>query len=272
MARMPIRTRTHVLEDESRKYFRSLLPSQWVVRDKGDDYGIDSEVEIFDECGSATGLVFLVQLKGSDNSSAKDKPKARVEVSTFNYWRSLELPVLLVKYYAQTKTVYAQWTNTFDTHHVREDQKTFQIPFFESNLWQDSTCEKLRNDVELFRQIRLGQLPFPITLAIVRDDSILNGVPGALIDSGIRNILSQLPAKFRIAQSTDPDPNATIFLSNKKTSVTFGGIIGFTVHFYSDTNRGDTAPDYVNDTMACLGIALALVNQQSLSAQFLKKG
>ena len=165
MARIPKRTRTHVLEDESRKYFANLLPNQWVVREKGSDYGIDTEVEIFDECGSATGLVFLVQLKGSDDSAAKDKPKARLEVSTFNYWRSLDLPVLLVKYYARAKTVYARWADTFDTHYLKDSQKTFQIPFFESDRWQHSTNAKLKRDVELFRQLRSGRLPFPATLA-----------------------------------------------------------------------------------------------------------
>ncbi|GAA2022841.1 hypothetical protein GCM10009779_03390 [Polymorphospora rubra] len=54
MTGMPQRPRSHELETESRRAFEALLPSSWVVRRVEDDYGIDLEVEIFEE-GSATG-------------------------------------------------------------------------------------------------------------------------------------------------------------------------------------------------------------------------
>lgn len=71
---MPKRHRSHQLESESRVAFRSLLPSTWVVRDLDQDYGIDAQVEIFDESGEATGLTFLVQLKATDSLKLKDPP------------------------------------------------------------------------------------------------------------------------------------------------------------------------------------------------------
>lgn len=52
---MPTRPRSHTLEDESRRAFAALLPSEWVVRSLPSDYGIDEQVEVFDKEGQATG-------------------------------------------------------------------------------------------------------------------------------------------------------------------------------------------------------------------------
>lgn len=66
-----MRTRNHLLEEESRDFLKKSLPKVWVYRDKGGDYGIDCEVEVFDDQGRPTGLVFWVQLKATDSSSQK---------------------------------------------------------------------------------------------------------------------------------------------------------------------------------------------------------
>ena len=66
---MPRRTRAHELEALSRSAMRACLPPGWVVRDvHQDDYGVDQQVEIFDD-GLATGLMFHVQLKATDEPS-----------------------------------------------------------------------------------------------------------------------------------------------------------------------------------------------------------
>lgn len=42
--KMPKRTREHKLENESRKAFEGVIPSDWVYRQLPADYGIDGEV------------------------------------------------------------------------------------------------------------------------------------------------------------------------------------------------------------------------------------
>lgn len=54
---MPKRPRSHRLEDESKNKLRLLLPERWAYRDKTHDYGIDGEVELFDENDNTTGLM-----------------------------------------------------------------------------------------------------------------------------------------------------------------------------------------------------------------------
>ena len=64
MAEQFVRPEQHETDTAARKMLASALPDAWVDRlDKGGDYGIDDEVEIFTE-GSTTGLVLLVQRKG----------------------------------------------------------------------------------------------------------------------------------------------------------------------------------------------------------------
>lgn len=57
---MTKRPRSLRLEDESWRLLSNFIPSQWVLRKPQPDYGIDGEVEIFDESGSSTGLLFFV--------------------------------------------------------------------------------------------------------------------------------------------------------------------------------------------------------------------
>ncbi len=64
---MPVRTREHILEDESWSVLNAAIDqTTWVLRKKIPDYSVDGEIEIFDDQGSATGLMFLFQLKATD--------------------------------------------------------------------------------------------------------------------------------------------------------------------------------------------------------------
>jgi hypothetical protein len=98
MITMPIRPLQHQLEDISRDEFSSLLPREWVVRDKNKDYGIDVEVEVFDSKGYSTGLVFWVQLKATESTKESDRKKVPLDIETIEYYKSLDLPVLIARY------------------------------------------------------------------------------------------------------------------------------------------------------------------------------
>lgn len=87
---MPQRPRSHQLESESRAAIRSAIPPVWVYRDLDQDYGVDSEVEIFAENGSATGIKFLVQLKGTDEPILHKALRLRFPQAKFEYYKSLD--------------------------------------------------------------------------------------------------------------------------------------------------------------------------------------
>ncbi|MGV1767994.1 DUF4365 domain-containing protein [Rhizobium rhizogenes] len=104
---VPNRSRSHQLEDVSITYFKSILPEAWVCREKDRDYGVDLEVEIFDELGDATGLMFYAQLKATDNPDRETK--AVIPVDRIRYLQSLDAPSILVRYSTPNKNVYWRW-------------------------------------------------------------------------------------------------------------------------------------------------------------------
>ena len=87
---MPIRQKEHALEDLSRTKFQLVLPEVWVYRDKDKDYGIDGEVEIFNEDGRSTGLMFYVQLKGTASKKDSQIHNVDLKIETLNYFRQLD--------------------------------------------------------------------------------------------------------------------------------------------------------------------------------------
>ena len=95
---MPKRSKQQQVEDLSINALKNVLPREWVYREKDKDYGIDGEVEIFDKDDKATGMVFLVQLKATDSEEETMQKKVVLKVASINYYQSLELPVLIVRY------------------------------------------------------------------------------------------------------------------------------------------------------------------------------
>ncbi len=64
----PKRSRSHTVETDSLREFARLLPLEWVIRPHSSEDGLDDEVEIFEESGPSTGLMFFVQLKATEIS------------------------------------------------------------------------------------------------------------------------------------------------------------------------------------------------------------
>ena len=128
---MPNRPRTHVLEQLSRDAFSGLLtgPLGWLVRDIPIDYGIDVEVEIFDENGDATALTFKVQLKGME-SPDHIGPFRDVKVDHLRYWSRFDVPVLLVAYDDSSNSVYGRWIHALDLD-LEPGQEQVRIRFAE---------------------------------------------------------------------------------------------------------------------------------------------
>jgi hypothetical protein len=121
---MPKRPHQHQLEDESRTAFRAKLPREWVFEPITYDYGIDGRVEIFDKNGLTTGLMFFVQLKATAKPKLNLALAVSLKLDTYKYYRSLSLPVLIVRYHAPTRKLYVRWFHTFDPYYSRKAKKT----------------------------------------------------------------------------------------------------------------------------------------------------
>ncbi|WP_190237478.1 DUF4365 domain-containing protein [Rhizobium sp. R635] len=146
---MPTRSRSHELEDESIDKFRAAIPRRWVIREKSRDYGVDLEVEIFAEDRRATGLMFYVQLKATDN--IKRERKTSMEVDRIQYLTTLELPAVIVRYCSVSGRLFWLWD--FEaSNQLAQSTKTATIVF--NKEWTDETPENVLKVLGVTRRLK----------------------------------------------------------------------------------------------------------------------
>jgi len=107
-------------------------------------------VEIFDATGKGTGRLFFVQLKATDEANLQAALSVRLPLETGEYYRSLDIPVLIVRYLAARRTLYARWFHTFDPYYGRAGRKTVAFSFVSEDEWKKGTPERLSTDLEAF--------------------------------------------------------------------------------------------------------------------------
>jgi hypothetical protein len=159
----PQRPREHQLEKESRTAFQTRLPSQWDFQDiPQPEYGLDGRVEIFDKADLATGRMFFVQLKATDKPELKDALAVQLEIPTCEYYQSLDLPVLIVRYHAPTGKIYAKWFHKYDPYYGKKAKKKITFRFTVEDEWHEETAAQLASDVEAFRKLKSPHLTLPV--------------------------------------------------------------------------------------------------------------
>ncbi len=122
---MPKRPVQHQLENQSRIAFEGALPPRLVYRKYDPDYGLDGEVEEFDESEKTTGLRFAVQLKSV--GEPQRGLRARLPLETAAYYRAQPVPVLMVLYVRSSDALYVRWFHEYDPYyeHVGDTHITF---------------------------------------------------------------------------------------------------------------------------------------------------
>ncbi len=166
---MPTRSRSHVLEDESKSAFRGLLPQTWVYRDKSHDYGIDGEVELFKENGRSTGMIFYVQIKGTDESDVGRARKAILRLDTYRYFATLNYPVLIVRYLSAHKKFYVRWSHAKLEKPPKQSQKTFTFRFYEDDEVNTDAPQEIEKTVHDWMRIRNQTPELPIHVHVETD-------------------------------------------------------------------------------------------------------
>lgn len=158
---MPRRTRSHELEEQSINRFREVLPAKWVYRVKAPDYGIDGEVEIFDAEGQSTGLIFLVQLRATDNAARADR--VSLETDELDYYEKFDVPVAVIRYGAAADGFHWQWATIISSKvDIAHDQKSVTYRFEADERWIDATPAAIQRTLEVRRVLAT----FPASKAV----------------------------------------------------------------------------------------------------------
>lgn len=253
---MPRRPRQHQIEDESRNAFRSALPKQWVFRDTIPDYGIDGEVEIFDERGVATGLLFKVQLKSTDKVTLKEALAIRLTKEADQYYRSLDLPTLIVAYHAPAKCSYARWFHTFDPYYQKRGKKTVTIRLEPEDKWSDETPLKIVNELRIFKRFNSSVLPLPISFTLVVKNPVIHGVPAPHITSALRKAAEELGGVVSFTTVSPQHAHPRIVIENDKTLVDLAGLKTATYHTHNKYPKDQATKTFPFDVLLFVAVVL----------------
>jgi tetratricopeptide (TPR) repeat protein len=252
----PKRPRQHQLEKESRTAFQKILPSQWDFQDiPQPEYGLDGRVEIFDQADFATGRMFFVQLKATDKPELKDALAVQLEIPTCEYYRSLDLPVLIVRYHAPTRKIYAKWFHKYDPYYGKKAKKQITFRFTVEDEWHEETAGMLASDLEAFRQLRSPQIALPVKFKLTITEQYIYGVLAAQIELEIRKAAERLSGVITISQFLPTDTHGVIVIANDKAEIYLRSGSGFTLHTSKIEVQLSKFPYDI-----LVGIALALDN------------
>jgi hypothetical protein len=106
-----------------------------LARDKSHDYGVDLEVEIFSTDTTATGLVFNVQIKATDDLSRSQS--LRLTRAQRNYLRALPIPSILARYCSADESWFWRWLDR--TPEIADEADTQTVNFTDEDRWTDET-------------------------------------------------------------------------------------------------------------------------------------
>ena len=149
---MAKRPRQHQLEDISILFFKSLLPPLWVCRQKDADYGVDLEVEVFDEDENSTGLTFIAQVKATDD--AKKERSTSIKSDRLRYLASHDAPSMVVRYCHPTQTVHFAWVTNLFSQISDHEAGSVTLSFAETDVWVSQTPSAVDRTLKTYRRLK----------------------------------------------------------------------------------------------------------------------
>jgi tetratricopeptide (TPR) repeat protein len=232
---MTKRIRSHQLETESFRKFEATIPSQWVFRRKDNDYGIDGEIEIFDDDGKATGLLINVQLKSTDSSDFNKCLKENFKIDTLKYYYNLQYPVLIAKYCSYFDTTYFTWAHSRNRGKPKKGQKQIVVNFSQDNVLNPSIFSQLKLDVINYLNWRKKELSLPLKLSLSIDTKV--DIRKTDIVMHFRNYAQINEVHIEICEVFDKDAIGKILITPTATIVSVGG--DSASYTFSKPNKGD---------------------------------
>ncbi|WP_375756325.1 DUF4365 domain-containing protein [Corallococcus exercitus] len=162
-----------MIEEESRRAFENATPAEWVVRSQESDYGIDLQVQIFED-NKATNLFFFVQLKGSDSLDVDGEVAGyRFKTERLRHYLDLTIPVMLVAYDAKSRRLFYDWVHAvwagLDAEGVGKWHMQDSVAVRLSHFLSLESQKTVSSEVRQFYRERVGETAVlgPVTIQIV---------------------------------------------------------------------------------------------------------
>lgn len=261
---MPRRPAQHVQERLSKDAFSRALPDEWVFRVQDQDYGMDGEVEIFQD-ESATGRIFKVQLKGT--AGKDNRLRVRLLPSTVSYFAEMKLPVLIVLHHGRSGALYGKWMHAFDPYYGGQTSKGTTLKFSSADELTPERWQSLAADVEMYYGIRDPKRALPVPVRFETVGSTVRGVDSLQLVRTIRALTSQFPDLIQIRE--EDSSAATVLVDDEVIRATFRDVGSATAHHLVTANEPATPDGVAADVLLTLALALDQVGQTDAAARMI---
>lgn len=262
---MPQRPRSHRLEDESCRAFAAAIDPAFTFYPRPQpEYGIDGDVEEFDDQGQATGLHFFVQLKGTDEQDLAKALAVSISQDTADYYRSVGLPVLMVRYHALSRTLFTRWFHQYDPYEGRGGAKTLTFRWQPEDAWKPAEATAVAADARAFLDLRAASLQLPRPIHLVTAGAF--GLAAAELSLAVRATGRERSDIVELRGGPPEPGSALIEISDEQIRVDLAKVTGATLHF--DHRRTDVTPEQLAiDAMALVALAFERVGQDDLASR-----
>lgn len=224
------RVRNHELEEFSLAALRLALPGKWVIHEFKRDYGIDVQLELFDERGMALGLRAYGQLKATDGSEHDDE--LTLDRDHFEYWSSHSDPVLLLRYFSETQSFQWCWLHEV-AWSMKPGARSLSVGRFLRPWNRDTSAAEIATFLKERGQVLASRLLPPFTISV--HSRTLS--PEALVNlaASARDLVNQ--KTFVVVAGDMPDAVFKVFVERKTIATTHLGAPGVVVTLDGQDNE-----------------------------------
>ncbi len=268
---MPRFARSHQLDRMAKDAFRFLIPHRWNFRRIEPDYGIGAGVEVVDASGRPSGLRWHVQLTGATEFTLPKALRLPIQKDTLEYYRSLDPPVLMVRYHAPTGRFFLRWAFQNDPSEDRSlprarTKNEIAFTWDASDRWDDRSAFRIENDLRLMRQLREPAFSWPMRFTFRIEADSLSDAVKARIESTLRTQWSGMSRHIAIVDD-HADAHGSITLSPTMVRAALGTLYTVSVQLsepYFAAEKLSSVPAHV---LVLIAIALTRAGRAEMAAR-----
>ncbi len=190
-----------------------------------------------------------------------------LRLDSLAYYKSLELPVLLVRWAERTNLLYARWAHSIDRYYARKGAKTMSVKFSTDEIWTNETPSQLLTALQKIRLLKSPGFALPLHMSLAFDGSHINGVPAHQIRQAIRRLAGKTGFVLVGGVGSSVVPSADVLISRNVLNVSLAGMTGCTVHGLAKMGKQETADTLHSTVFLCLAVALNHIGHHNLAAR-----
>jgi tetratricopeptide (TPR) repeat protein len=229
------------------------------------EYGIDGDVEEFDEQERATGLHFFAQIKGTDEPDLAKALAVQIDLDKADYYRSAGLPVLMVRYHSPSTSLFARWFHQYDPYYSRGGKRTLTFRWEEGDAWTDAMRAKLAAEARAFLELRAASLRLPRPVYLSTEGAL--GLDVAEISLALRAAAAKRPDVMEFRGGDPPAGAVSVAVTDEELVASLGNVTKAVLHFDGPYDPGGNGERLANDAFLMVALAFEHLGQDDATTR-----